>query len=351
MWHHRKFIEGGSPVATNHSMLFMEIVDEHLHGRCWTFLAWCSVICECTLWLRQKYNVRSISYLSSKHQSWKIYHLLGQRHGGFLQITMLMYVPTSLKEYNALRQLSQRGINVDHNFTMQFCNKTHQSDGRPLAYKGKVLFDISTKFRDMFWKRSEILTDGITEPVPQLAAKDMDIMEDMAKMPQIIDDIGVRGAKKWEQIGTAGVAVLVRSLLKGADLSNKDGLILPVPNLVVGQEYRAFLELRRTSELPMHYVTMTDSDANAEWLLKTEQDNLTQEFATGKLVIPGVKPAQLELPSDMAVQLPTPPQLNVLTLAKKAGDVVGCKAPEHMCNAWKDHARFGGDFEETPLVE
>ena len=124
-----------------------------------------------------------------------------------------------------------------------------------------------------------------------------------------------------------------------------DGVIVAVPNLITSQEFQAFLAIRSSFAFPMHFFTATDDDMVAEWFKATQIGTMTQDFTDGKLMIAGNTPASLEVPAELSERAPTIPNLNLLTIAKKGSDVVGCTIPSSLSAVWKDHPKFGEQFQ------
>jgi hypothetical protein len=87
-------------------------------------------------------------------------------------------------------------------------------DKRPMVYPGRLILGNNA---EAFWAKSSLVTELRTAPVPQLASKDMDEIEDMsATLPSSTDDDDrVKGAQKYSQMGEKAAVAIFNALVVG----------------------------------------------------------------------------------------------------------------------------------------
>ena len=91
---------------------------------------------------------------------------------------------------------------------------------RPLHYPGRVLTSSrATEPSTSFWKKSHIMTDGRTAPAMQLAARDMELIENCNphSLPNSTDEGQlVHGANKYAQIGLDAASKTLDLMMAGS---------------------------------------------------------------------------------------------------------------------------------------
>ena len=128
----------------------------------------------------------------------------------------------------------------------------------------------------------------------------------------------------------------------------------------VGDLARAFLLKRKGLNLISYFFGATHDPVTLDWLRHDLLDSMVTEFLSGGLTIPGKKVPSMDLPPDLAHQMPPPPTFNVCVLRGERlcvpEAVVGrwalsSQGPDFQ--AWLDkfHEEFGVPglaVEETP---
>ena len=135
------------------------------------------------------------------------------------------------QEFTALKQLSEKGLNVDKSFAVIFKERAHLTDSRPMAYKGRICHNQTIKEKSFFWSKSRLCLDTVTTASPQLHTKDMETVENLGEtaLPTMCDDAAatVQGGKKFQQIGADANLQILRGLLEGVDIEKTSGVLSP----------------------------------------------------------------------------------------------------------------------------
>jgi hypothetical protein len=156
-------------------------------------------------------------------------------------------------------------------------------------------------------------------------------------------------AKKFEQIGDDAADKVLCSILDGLECTERLAIVVLDLNPDVGNFFSAFQKARsKFSGLSLHYVGTCYTQMHQEWFEKAWLDQLSQQFASGELIIPGFTPKSLVTPTHILEEAPPKPALSLMTWMGDeegmAGKPRGVKVPPALLTQWYQHQIFGDQF-------
>ena len=207
-----------------------------------------------------------------------------------------------------------------------------------------------------FWFTAPLLRNRRTQEAEQVPAKKLRLVEDLSEnaLPASTQvDAGMRGAKKFEQIGVSAALKLLEGLLDAEVPCDVGGVVLLDLACGVGDFFWAWLERRarefqsacarcKATTYPLLYMGATADGTACEWLRHVQSDEVLQKLAHGSLALPGYQQKSQEPPADLLQAPPVPPQLNLCVM--KGGSLV---LPEAQTQQWASHGTFGPQFQEV----
>jgi hypothetical protein len=144
-------------------------------------------------------------------------------------------------ENNALKMLSVRGLICDRAFKIDFKEHVDAREKRPLVFNGRLC---NTGKEDNVWVKGRLWGEGRAEVADQLAARNMQIIEDLAPdaLPTSTDTsiVTVQGAAKFAQLGEDAITKLMQALVQDAGLDARSAVIWVDAFPVVGHTVEDF---------------------------------------------------------------------------------------------------------------
>ncbi|CAK9007782.1 unnamed protein product [Durusdinium trenchii] len=249
-----------------------------------------------------------------------------------------------LHEIAVLQSLNNASLNFDKTWVLAFETRKDSRDNRPLTYPGRAVCGCGVEEKDWIFKGCHLIRDGRTAAAEQLAASNMQRIEDPdpEALPGSADP--VCGARKYEQLGTSAYVKLLDACVEGAQLDGKAGLIICDLHVGVGDSFNAWLQKRSSWTMPTGYFGLTDDAVTQEWFNKVKKEEMASSHLDGSLVIPGYQPVALDVPADQVTARPKPPKLHVLVGA--GPDQLYPKFPDALVKEWGTHLEFGSRFQE-----
>ena len=217
-----------------------------------------------------------------------------------------------LQEIACLNLLSSANLCFDRQFSLTFESRKDSRDQRPLSYRGRVVTGHMEEKPEWLWRTSQIIRDGRTSPAEQLAATNMQRIEDPdpIAMPSITE--AVCGARKFEQIGPNAFLKMMESTLDNINFEGKAGVLVCDLSLQVGDGFTAWIQKRTSLSVPTGFFGLTDDGVTQGWFQATKKEEIAQQHLQGKVNIPGYQPVSVEVPKDQVPGKPEPPKLHVL---------------------------------------
>ena len=252
-------------------------------------------------------------------------------------------------QHQALKALTEAGLNLDQQFYLQFEAKSDCRDSRPTSYPGRIGVPIACKESEHLLKNCALIKVGRTAVVPMLPGRNMiaEIPEStplpsQSSMDHSNSHAGPRAGKRFEQIGTDAVLALLDASLDNCD--GVDAWLLSSLNVGVGHEVEAFIHKRATFAKPAFFWGLCESESQADWVKEETKVWLASQLQNHTISLPGVKVLDQKAKSedDGSSDL-TPPVLEVFKLFPDG--VV--RLPQALYNQWMLHPRFKAEFEHA----
>ena len=258
-----------------------------------------------------------------------------------------------LQEHALMKTCATAGnLNVDKFFALSLKDKRDARDSRPMMHPGRILSQSRVDVADMkIWKKSRLVTNMRTDPVPMLCPKDMDIVEGVSDMslPSQTDLGYPSGSKKFSQLGEPAWTELLSSLLDGSSMNSKQAVLVVNLNCTWPAEFLAFVTCQQTHKLPFFSLNFCCDMAHYEWLHAVILERLCQRFQDGTLKITGGEPKDLNPPAEHIEGPPAKPHLKKLVWSSALKDNDNKYTPKiafgkDIIKKWQHHPTFGMEF-------
>ena len=253
-------------------------------------------------------------------------------------------------EIQKLQKLLMDGNhNIDHGFSVLFTEQDSR-DKRPLTYGGHIVFASPIgDINNSAFGGSELVRRGRTDEVPQLHGTEMREPEDLDPfaLPSTTDSRdGVKGAKKYSQLGVRAVEAMLSGMLNGMASDKVPGLLVIDPFPRVGETMEAFFKVRQTVKTPLYYIGLSQDAIEREWIIETQKNILSEKYETD-LRLPGGEKVQEKINEDLLEPFPPAPKMNMLTIIGTDSDVkktLGIDAK--IVQEWGNKSNFTKQFTE-----
>ncbi len=225
-----------------------------------------------------------------------------------------------LTEKTAMDRLGKCSFNLDHQFCVLFSHRVDGRDNRPLMYPGRLIFPGALlDVRSSPWFQSALRVNGRTAFAPQLAAKDMAIVEDLdpnaLPKPLVDHPLGERfvsGAHKYEQLGVAGSEALWESVTDGADLTDAPALLFLITSAQVDDDILAIINLSLRHRRPFYILAVSEDEAANTWVHCRVHDHIKALLKDQKLFLAGMGPISDKPATDAIGHYCALPQFHVM---------------------------------------
>ena len=267
-------------------------------------------------------------------------------------------------EKNFLERISKLPLNLDHCYSILFKNRCDGRDDRPLNYPGRFCFPGTlVDVRNSIWWGSRLREEGRCEPVPQIAGKDLLVVEDLSADALPSADTYPQGAKKYEQLGSPACLSQWESLLDGADFSEVKGVLIIILASQTANDIQAFLKLVAKSPRPLSVVALTETIEDAVWTKELIHMEVKGMLKAKTLTVAGMEPI-LDAPrSDQIVPYAPLPEFHLLVVPERSRNIVASpgqllgddkvlpkdvevEMPLHVFKKWHLHKVHGPAFNE-----
>ena len=114
-------------------------------------------------------------------------------------------------------------------------------------------------------------------------------------------------------------------------------------NMLYGDMFDAFLEMRPQWNFPTYFATACGSESHCDWWMHTKREILKARHLAGKLQIAGYSVLPEEVPQDVMETAPSAPKLGKMVVTGKGGEQRLC-APDALTKIWYHHPLFGTRF-------
>ena len=276
-----------------------------------------------------------------------ILHDGSENNIGLVQMPVFTYKKGLLwhLEQNAMNLLTKAKLNADVQYTIPFSGSTDLRDSRPLTYPGRILVPMTADLNKGAFRHSYIVKWRRTEETQQLPAKDMFIVEDLSDqaLPSDIDHQWIHGAQKYAQLGKPALRGLIQAIFQDADTSGAKTFLVTDLALGVAYSLQAFLDIRKNSNLRMHFCGICDDMVEYDWVFTHVVKQLAHDIAQGTVKPLSGHTVTTVVPTDLLEEAPAKPQLNVLVLGGKDKDVL--QLPTSLIRKYAQDSRFRAEFE------
>ena len=236
-----------------------------------------------------------------------------------------------------------KGLNIDAKFSIPFKEKVDARDSRPLSYEGRLAVPGHVEDSDYIFKKTPLM-QGRTELVDMMPGSKMKSIEDVSEtaLPSSTDiDGGVKGAAKAAQLGTDAMDKLLRAATDNITMQNRSCVIFMEMNMLTGDMFDAFVDMRTSYNYPTYYVSLTSSEMQLDWFMHTKRQNLKDKHLNGELIVPGISALPERIPEDVLEKSPDPPSLSKLV---KSADGQNIMVPEALVKQWYQDSTYGQRF-------
>lgn len=251
-----------------------------------------------------------------------------------------------LVEKNALTLLSKGNVNLDNVFYVPFVEQTDFRDDRPMSYPGRILTSMVDNKKFIFAK-SHLFRLRRTEPVAQMASRDMTTVEDVSpeSVPTTTDDAlsCVKGAMKYMQVGSGAWGVMLDAALKDVEFNPRSALIIYDLNVKVPQLLLALIEKVQSLNIVLVYVGLVDDMIEYEYVTEVAIRKLTNLISEGTMKVGTAVVGEVDMPPDRLEDPPKMPTLNVLVTGGSK-TTPQLQIPAHVIQKYSQHAVFGEKF-------
>jgi hypothetical protein len=156
-------------------------------------------------------------------------------------------------------------------------------------------------------------------------------------------DTYIHGAAKYCQLGTPAWSGIFDGIINGTDLNGIPGMIFLDLWPRVGETLNAFLKLRRLySTLNFYYIGFSESQVEANWLLKSTIDELVEAIDEGSFTLPGKK-FEAKMCDEELDPLPAAPNMNVCCMNAAKSKLI---LPAAVIKQWQANESFGRQFSQ-----
>lgn len=252
-------------------------------------------------------------------------------------------------EYAALETLAAHNVNLDRCLALQFAARCDQRDSRPLVYHGRIVTGQCFSEQKWAFRNCNLVREGRTKPVDQVATSDMQIVEDIdeAALPNSIGTVesNLYGPRKFEQVGSALYGAILESVLDGAALDGRGGVVVVDLNVLTGDCFHAWLSCKKSWGPASAFFGYADEALTKEWLQQTLSEKLARMHLDEDFPLPGCQKIPKEIPADLVVEKPKRPALNLLVGLGPDGLHPGF--PDALIKEWSVHDVFGAEFREV----
>ena len=145
----------------------------------------------------------------------------------------------------------------------------------------------------------------------------MQVIEDVSEdaVPtRLEEEPFVNGAQKTAQLGQDAMEKIVEAATLDICMQDRSFMVFFELNMLYGDMFDAFLELRPGWNFPTFFVTACGSEGHCDWWLHQKRELLKSKHLAGKLQIAGFSVSPEEVPQDVMEKLPSPPQLGKMVI-------------------------------------
>ena len=220
-------------------------------------------------------------------------------------------------EHCMVKGLASRGVDVDCQASLLLKDKTDVRDARPLVYPLRIVRPLTACIVEdeddsakvdkkagpgRFWFTAPLMRNRRTSEAEQVPSKKLRVVEDLTEhaLPASAQlDGGLRGAKKFEQIGPYAALKLLEGLLDAEVPAEVGGVVLLDLNCGVGDFFGRGWRGRghsaffgwicrcKATAYPLLYMGATADGTACEWLRHVQSDEVLHNLASGALTLPG----------------------------------------------------------------
>ena len=249
-----------------------------------------------------------------------------------------------IEESRTTTLLTAGNHNIDVQFSLLFQESCDARDLRPLNYPGRLVIpSILTDVNKTPWWASSLRKSRRTEPVRQVAARELKEIEDLNKdslpLSSWAREATVTGAPKYCQGGCQGFEALLDGLLTGPDLASTPAIVCVDLYSRVGDCFEAVIKKKQGFNTPLFYFGVAEEGKEKDWLQGTQRESMIERVMDGSLKLPGAQ-VPSEVSEDVLPAVPPKPRLNVLVIGKQDKPEI----PVHIVKQWQFHPTFGSDF-------
>ena len=238
-----------------------------------------------------------------------------------------------------------RGLVMDSKWAIVFKQKSDNRDNRSLVCDGRLIVPTDVKEQDFVFKNTPLM-NGRTEMAEMLPGNKMKAIEDVSAgaVPVTTDlDGTVKGAQKHAQLGQDAMEKILEAATQDICMPDRSFMMFFEENMLYGDMFDAFLEMRPQWNFPTYFVTACGSESHCDWWMHTKREILKAKHLAGKLQIAGYSVLPEEVPQDVMETAPSAPQLGKMVVTGKGGEQHLC-APDALTKKWYHHPVFGSRY-------
>ena len=236
-----------------------------------------------------------------------------------------------------------RGLPMDDKWALVFDQKPNSRDNRSLIFDGRLITpDVNPN--DFVFKSTPIMY-GRTEMAKMLPGCRMQVIEDVSSdaVPMSLESdpsSSVKGAQRTAQLGQDAMEKILQAATHEICMPDRSFMIFYEVNMLYGDMFDAFLELRPGWNFPTFFVTACGSEGHCDWWLHNKRELLKSKHLAGKLQIAGFSVLPEEVPQDVMEKSPSPPQLGKMVI--KLGR--NLSVPDELTKKWYHDPTYGSRY-------
>ena len=236
-----------------------------------------------------------------------------------------------------------RGLPMDDKWALVFDQKPNSRDNRSLIFDGRLITpDVNPN--DFVFKSTPIMY-GRTEMAKMLPGCRMQVIEDVSSdaVPTSLESdpsSSVKGAQRTAQLGQDAMEKILQAATHEICMPDRSFMVFYEVNMLFGDMFDAFLELRPGWNFPTFFVTACGSEGHCDWWLHNKREILKSKHLAGKLQIAGFSVLPEEVPQDVMEKSPSPPQLGKMVIKNSRH----LSVPDELTKKWYHDPTFGSRY-------
>ena len=190
------------------------------------------------------------------------------------------------------------------------------------------------------------LLQGRTDMMEMMPGRRMKAIEDVSASAVLLTtslDDRLKGAQKVAQLGQDAMEKILEATTQDICMPDRSFMMFFETNMLYGDMFDAFLEIRPGWYFPTFFVTACGSESHVDWWVYTKRELVKTKHLDGKLQVAGYSALPKEVPHDVMEKPPAAPQLGKMVITGTGSDQI-LSVPEAITKKWYHHPVFGSRY-------